>query len=224
MNRKEYILPLITAFLSAATLSAAPLSDTTHSATPLTTRSSAPSASASSASLSELPTTSYATLQDGRLVIGNELIQRTFDWNGGNLRTISLTDKSTGKVFESAALRPDFVPMDKAPEATGGTFTTESVPQDNLHPAHLKAIVSYSLGSLQVRREYRIYDGVPAIACDTYLRAVSEHLGQPLRKMLPTARTSSLPRIRKPVQRHPCLTDSISAACTGAARLSNSLT
>ena len=170
MNRKEYILPLITAFLSAATLSAAtlsaaPLSDTTHSATPLTTRSSA-----SSASMSELPTTSYATLQDGRLVIGNELIQRTFDWNGGNLRTISLTDKSTGKVFESAALRPDFVPMEKAPEATGGTFTAESVPQDNLHPAHLKAIVSYSLGSLQVRREYRIYDGVPAIACDTYLR------------------------------------------------------
>ncbi|MGN1215967.1 MAG: alpha-galactosidase [Candidatus Cryptobacteroides sp.] len=120
--------------------------------------------------LSAQPATSFATLQDGRLTIGNELIQRTFDWNGGNLRTISLTDKSTGKVFESAALRPDFVPMDKAPEATGGTFTTESVPQDNLHPAHLKAVVSYSLGSLQVRREYRIYDGVPAIACDTYLR------------------------------------------------------
>lgn len=120
--------------------------------------------------LSAQPTTSYATLQDGRLSIGNELIQRTFDWNGGNLRTVRLTVKSTGKVFESSSLKPDFVPMDNAPEATDGTFTTEFVPEDNLHPSHLKAVVSFSLGSLQVRREYRIYDGVPAIACDTYLK------------------------------------------------------
>ena len=102
--------------------------------------------------LSAQPTTSYATLQDGRLSIGNELIQRTFDWNGGNLRTVRLTVKSTGKVFESSSLRPDFVPMDNAPEATDGTFTTEFVPEDNLHPSHLKAVVSFSLGSLQVRR------------------------------------------------------------------------
>ena len=32
--------------------------------------------------------------------------------------------------------------------------------------------MSYRLASVEVRREYRIYDGVPAIACDTYVRGI----------------------------------------------------
>lgn len=141
MNLKQYTLALAAALLQAISLSA-------QSGT----------------------TTCYATLEDGVLRIGNGLIERTFDWNGGNLRTISLEDKTSGIIRKSVSLKPDFVPMDKAPEATDGSFHPEYVPQDNLHPAYLKAVVSYSLGGLDIRREYRLYDDVPAIACDTYLR------------------------------------------------------
>lgn len=141
MNPKQYTLALAAALLQAISLSA-------QSGT----------------------TTCYATLDDGVLRIGNGLIERTFNWNGGNLRTISLEDKTSGIIRESVSLKPDFVPMDKAPEATDGSFHPEYVPQDNLHPAYLKAVVSYSLGGLDIRREYRLYDDVPAIACDTYLR------------------------------------------------------
>ncbi|MGM9757350.1 MAG: alpha-galactosidase [Candidatus Cryptobacteroides sp.] len=115
-------------------------------------------------------TTCYATLEDGVFRIGNSLIERTFDWNGGNLKTLSLTNKEEGRTRTSVKPAPDFVPMEKAPAAVDGKFTTEAVVGDNLHPSFLKAVITYSLGGLEVRREYRVYDNVPAIACDTYLR------------------------------------------------------
>jgi len=40
----------------------------------------------------------------------------------------------------------------------------------DIHPAYLKTIVTFSLGTLDIQRIYRIYDGCPAIACDTYLK------------------------------------------------------
>ena len=93
MNLKQYTLALAAALLQAASLSA-------QSGT----------------------TTCYATLEDGVLRIGNDLIERTFDWNGGNLRTISLEDKTSGIIGESVSLKSDLVPMDKAPESRDGSF------------------------------------------------------------------------------------------------------
>lgn len=39
-----------------------------------------------------------------------------------------------------------------------------------MSPAYHRVTVKYSLGTLQIRREFRIYSGCPAVACDTWVR------------------------------------------------------
>ena len=50
----------------------------------------------------------YATLEKDTLRLGNSLIERAFVWNNGALETVSLTDKTTGYIFRTDVLRPDF--------------------------------------------------------------------------------------------------------------------
>ena len=124
--------------------------------------------------LSPLPavagTDSYASLDGDTLVIGNSLIERKFVWNGGNLMTASLTDKALGTSHEMTRLTPDFFFAGDSGPGEDASFSVTDVPQTEIRPAHKVASVTYSKGSLLVRREYRIYDGCPAIACDTWLR------------------------------------------------------
>ena len=51
----------------------------------------------------------YSRLQNDTLTIGNSRIERRFVWNGGNLMTQSLTDFSSGQVWTSRSLTPDFL-------------------------------------------------------------------------------------------------------------------
>ena len=112
----------------------------------------------------------YAKMQGDTLVLGNSLIERRFLWNGGNLRTISVEDRSTGKIHWNMSKSPDLVLVRGAEKGEDGAMTQELVHQNEIHPAYLKVSVNYSTGALDVLREYRIYDDVPAIACDTYLK------------------------------------------------------
>ena len=110
----------------------------------------------------------YAVLEGDTLRIGNSLIERSFAWNDGNISTIALADKAAGIVRPVNNSRPDF--MLGREKASGGALETEQVAATALHPAYLLARISYSLGTLEVRREYHIYENVPAVACDTWLR------------------------------------------------------
>ena len=112
----------------------------------------------------------YAKMQGDTLVMGNSLIERRFLWNGGNLRTISVEDRSTGKIHRNLSNSPDLVLVRGAETGEGGAMTQAIVHQNEIHPAYLKVSVNYSTGALDVLREYRIYEDVPAIACDTYLK------------------------------------------------------
>lgn len=112
----------------------------------------------------------YAEMSADTLKLGNSLIERTFQWNGGNLMTTSLSDFSTGVTHLSASLRPDMVLVRGVTEGEDGSWTTEVLEQNDIHPACLKVTVTCSLGTLQVKRVFRIYDDSPAIACDTWLK------------------------------------------------------
>ena len=114
----------------------------------------------------------YAKMKGDTLSVGNSLIDRTFFWNGGHLQTLSLTDKTTGRTHVSASVRTDLVLMHGADKGNGGKLHSEIVPQNEIHPSYLKVTVTYSLGLLNVRREFRIYEDTPAIACDTWLNGV----------------------------------------------------
>ena len=93
----------------------------------------------------------YAVLEGDTLRIGNSLIERSFAWNDGNISTIALADKAAGIVRPVNNSRPDF--MLGREKASGGALETEQVAATALHPAYLLARISYSLGTLEVRRE-----------------------------------------------------------------------
>ncbi|MCM1177231.1 MAG: FAD-dependent oxidoreductase [Bacteroides sp.] len=112
----------------------------------------------------------YSRLEGDTLVVGNRMIERKFVWNGGNLMTYSIENRQTGSVRKMASLKPDFSIAKGIQPGLSGTYASGDVPADGIHPPYHKAVVTYTLGSVQVRREYRVYADVPAIACDTWLK------------------------------------------------------
>ena len=106
----------------------------------------------------------YARLEGDTLILGNNLMERRFAWNGGAVSTLSLTDRITGVVRAAAGRQPDFVLT--SGDVAGGRFEMETVPGTALRPEHLLVRIHYSQGSVEVRREYRIFEDVPAIGCD----------------------------------------------------------
>ena len=97
----------------------------------------------------------YSRLQNDTLTIGNSRIERRFVWNGGNLMTQSLTDFSSGQVWTSRSLTPDFKVAGDT-RSTGGRCSTKRIAETDIHPARLEVTVEFSLGTLDVRRIYRM--------------------------------------------------------------------
>lgn len=112
---------------------------------------------------------SYCNLVGDTLRMGNSRIERVMLWNGGNPKTVRVINKATGAVLESSCASPDFQ-VNRQSVSSPGTIKVERVEATSISPARIEATLDFSLGSLGVRRCYRIYDGVPAIATDTWLR------------------------------------------------------
>ena len=120
--------------------------------------------------------TCYSELKGDTLAIGNECIERKFIWNDGNLITYSLSDKVNRKTTFTVKQAPDFFISRDIQKVSNGAYCVEKVAATDIHPAYLKTTVTFSLGGLDIQRIYRIYDGCPAIACDTYLRGTVNSL------------------------------------------------
>lgn len=109
----------------------------------------------------------FAEMSGDTLRVGNDHIERVFLWNGGDLKTVAVINKLSGEVMHSKGSQPDFLLVKG--KAEDGRWSKENVPSDGVHPACLQVTVQYRKGSLEVKRQYRIYD-VAAIACQTWLR------------------------------------------------------
>lgn len=110
----------------------------------------------------------YAIREGDTLRLGNGCIERAFLWNDGALHTLSLTDKLSGRTWITEGEATDFaLPGHKFGH---GVLDVREIPAELFRPAHLLVSVESHSVSLDLRREYRIYDGVSAISCDSYLR------------------------------------------------------
>lgn len=118
---------------------------------------------------------SYAHLKGDTLVVGNSCIERSFLWNGGELITREVLNRRNGQRMVSSSRQPDFVFSAGKHETSNAVMECVRVEQTAVKPAHMLVRVSYTSGELDVRREFRVYDDVPAIACDTYLKGHAEH-------------------------------------------------
>lgn len=119
---------------------------------------------------------SYTFLKGDTLYMGNNLIERVFLWNNGNFITVRVTDKLSGKNFESDYNKPDFVINNAL--ATDGTLEVINRISDGIKPACLISKINFTLGDLEVERQYRIYDNVPAIAIDTRLKGIYSNISE----------------------------------------------
>lgn len=111
----------------------------------------------------------YARLDDDTLRIGNSAVERVFVWHDGALATARITLKDASPIMADPSAA-DFIVNRSVP--AGARLDTMTVAADGVTPEQFLATVSYQAGPLDVRRVYRLTSGVPAVACDTYLRGV----------------------------------------------------
>ncbi|WAC39552.1 alpha-galactosidase [Pedobacter sp. SL55] len=114
----------------------------------------------------------YSRLEKDTLVVGNKLIERKFLWNNGNLITYSLTDKASQQTWLNRLKTPDFQLTKDA--ASNGTYASKEVKETAIPPNYLAVEVNVLLGTLTVKKVYRIYEDSPVIACDIYLKGSND--------------------------------------------------
>lgn len=113
--------------------------------------------------------TCHAVLKDSLLTIENSLISRTYQWNGGDLISNSITDRNNQHKWLLSGNTPDCL-LQGTGKATDGRLETKIIEATPTTPAYLAATVTVTLGKIEIRRVFRIYPDCPAIACDYYLR------------------------------------------------------
>lgn len=111
----------------------------------------------------------YAQLENDTLRIGNSCIERTFLWNGGNLMTVSLLDKKHNNILHTDAQHADFAVEKGNRPGTASSLNVQIIHESSVHITYLRVLVEYNLDDLSIRREFRVYPDVPAIACRNYL-------------------------------------------------------
>ncbi len=116
----------------------------------------------------------YSRLEGDTLTMGNAFIERKFIYNKGNLITYSITDKSSGYCWLNKTNTPDFSISKKAGNIANSSYSSQIVSETAIRPAYLETTVSFTLGNLDIKRVYRIYENSSAIACDTYLKGHTE--------------------------------------------------
>jgi len=111
----------------------------------------------------------FAELRDGTLRVGNDLIGWDFDFNNGHLISRRIMDVQRDMAWPGTGSPDVDLPgVDESP--THGVWSADEMPASAHTPAHRRVTVETQLGTLAIRRVFRIYDNVPAIACDLYLR------------------------------------------------------
>lgn len=128
------------------------------------------------------PTVSYAEnfsyksgvyaveLKNDTLCIENDLIKRTWLWNGGSLITLQLDDKKNHIVWPTANKQPDLLLPGEKTTGSAATIKATVIPLSAQYVSHLQVTVEYELGELNIRKIIKLYASTPAIACDLYLR------------------------------------------------------
>ncbi|WP_375444783.1 alpha-galactosidase [uncultured Fibrella sp.] len=111
-----------------------------------------------------------AVLSHDTLVLENDRIARRFSWNNGHLITLSLTDKKQQRTWNWISIDPDCSFPGHAKAGDNGQLETKQVVGQLNQTDHLEVSVTTRLGTLSVRRVFRIYPGLAALNCTFYLQ------------------------------------------------------
>lgn len=117
----------------------------------------------------------YAKLENNILAIGNDQIQRQFEFNNGELKSISLQDLATGTELITKHRRPDI----RIGKLTGKPISADwekSIVEDSVTPPHLQVEVITVYEKIDLKRIFRIYPNCSVIGCDYYVKAKSDDI------------------------------------------------
>ncbi|WP_246862751.1 alpha-galactosidase [Pedobacter sp. KBS0701] len=122
----------------------------------------------------------YSRLDKDTLTIGNQFIERKFIWNGGDVITYSLSDKKGRQVWFNKLRNPDFY-IQAGTGAKNGHYEVLVRKDNTVQISAQETIISFSIGSLDIKRIYRVNAQSASIACETYLKGQVEGIagGQP---------------------------------------------
>lgn len=108
-------------------------------------------------------------LKNDTLTIENECMCRTYVWNNGDIRTISIRNKSAAFSWLLKNKEGDsFFPGENS--ASNAHLTVKKIAANSITPDYLQAEIITCLGSFFVKKVFRIYPDCPAFACDIYLK------------------------------------------------------
>ncbi|HCN83579.1 MAG TPA: alpha-galactosidase, partial [Sphingobacteriaceae bacterium] len=99
-------------------------------------------------------------------------MSRVYDWNGGDIKSRSITDKKTNYTWALNSRLPDAI-LPGTGRAENGKMEVRELPATSILPACLEAEVNVTLGTLELKRVFRIFPDCPAISCTFYLRGSS---------------------------------------------------
>ena len=116
----------------------------------------------------------YAALENNILTIGNDRIQRKFEFNKGELKSISLLDVTTGGELITKHRRPD-IRIGKLTGKPRSVEWTKKIVEDSVTPRHLQVEVTTAYEKIDVKRVFRVYKDCAVIGCDYYIRGKSEN-------------------------------------------------
>ena len=117
-----------------------------------------------------------ADLTDGILTLDTGVIRRRFHWRSGWIAALDVTDRNRDwtltfdDAVDDVALPGLNAESDIKPDDS--SFAATRVDNDWIAPPHMAATIDVTIGQLQIRRVFRLYDNCPAIACDTWLRGI----------------------------------------------------
>ncbi len=103
------------------------------------------------------------------LTLSTGAMARQFRWNGGALQTIRLTELAENINWDCRGERPD-VQLPVSHPCSDAKLNTRVVEATATAPAFLEATVQTRHGALEMKRVFRLYPGVPAIAAELYLK------------------------------------------------------
>ncbi|TYA89250.1 alpha-galactosidase [Seonamhaeicola marinus] len=122
-------------------------------------------------------TNCYSKLENDTLVMGNSFIERRFKWNNGNIISIDITNKKTGKTIKiNNDKSPDFTILNfnaKLRENSYASFVVEATP---IVPAYLSSQITTKYEGIEVKRIFKIFPSSMGIACEYHLKKVSGNL------------------------------------------------
>lgn len=111
----------------------------------------------------------HVSLTDDILTIENAFISRRYQWNNGDIKSLSIIDKQTNHQWKINNTKPDAI-FPNSSKPSNGKLEVHQVAATTINNAYLEAECITDLGALKVKRVFRIYPRCPAIACTFYLR------------------------------------------------------